>query len=241
MPHGGPDWSTGGQISTVHTVEDLGELAARLGSIVTFDRRGNVIWMDDFESGIEKWMPVEGDAGAALVWSSEHARNGGFSAKLSTDDDTDDDAVMLTALPYPVLSRIGYEFSFLRDNYLKTLRLRIELSTDVETLYAEIEWTAATGIWLYVDDTGFYNLTPPTEFPIEYSIFNTVKLVADYVKKEYVRLIVNNTVFDLSGKTLWSGLPLTDPSIIMNIIIVTSSNDVATLYTDDVIITQNEP
>ena len=55
MGHGYPDYGTQGPVSTVHSIQDLGELAVRLGSIVTFDRRGNVLWLDGFDSGIGAW------------------------------------------------------------------------------------------------------------------------------------------------------------------------------------------
>jgi len=36
----------------------LAELATRLGSIVTYDRKGEVIFCDDFEDGIDAWRAI---------------------------------------------------------------------------------------------------------------------------------------------------------------------------------------
>lgn len=242
MPHGGPDWSTGGQISTVHTVEDLGELAARLGSIVTFDRRGNIIFLDDFESGIEKWTHESFAGGEGLAWSSIHARNGDFSAKLTTDDHTNDDAVMIATIPYPALSQIGFEFSFLRDSYLKQITIAIELETGADVVSAGATWTAATKTWTVTDKDGaVHNLTPTITLGIDYPMFFTVKLVADFINRNYIRLIINNTEFNLSGITLPVSAPGPSPKLQGFIVILTNSNDVCSLYVDDVIVTQNEP
>jgi len=52
MPRGHPDYGQAGPTSLIATVPDLGELAARLGSNNTWDRRGFILWYDDFEASV---------------------------------------------------------------------------------------------------------------------------------------------------------------------------------------------
>ena len=61
-----PDYGRLSAQATVFPVTDLGELAARLGSIVSHDRRGDVIWLDGFEDGLDKWQPTTSGSGAAV-------------------------------------------------------------------------------------------------------------------------------------------------------------------------------
>ena len=49
MASGHPDGGEGGETQIIHTVQDVGELAARLGSVSAYFRSGNVVWFDDFE------------------------------------------------------------------------------------------------------------------------------------------------------------------------------------------------
>jgi len=55
VAHGTPDWGVTAGARTVYQMTDLGELAVRLGSIVTHDRRGDVIFLEDFEEGMGRW------------------------------------------------------------------------------------------------------------------------------------------------------------------------------------------
>ncbi|GAI06639.1 unnamed protein product, partial [marine sediment metagenome] len=44
MIHGHADYGAGAPGKTIYSMLDVGELAARLGSPVTSDRAGNVMW-----------------------------------------------------------------------------------------------------------------------------------------------------------------------------------------------------
>jgi hypothetical protein len=50
----------------------LAELAARMGSIVKNDRRGQVVWMDGFESALLKWTESGGGGSANIVQTPVH-------------------------------------------------------------------------------------------------------------------------------------------------------------------------
>jgi len=55
MPHGAPDDSNVLKIGEDYRLDDLSELAARLGSIVNYRRTGDVYFMEDFSYGLERW------------------------------------------------------------------------------------------------------------------------------------------------------------------------------------------
>jgi len=87
MAHGQPDYGMYTLANTIYRLTDMGELAARLGSINTYDRRGDVIFLDSFESGLTAWSPSSACTGSDLVQSAKHARSGGFSAKFVCGSD----------------------------------------------------------------------------------------------------------------------------------------------------------
>lgn len=220
----------------------LAELAARLGSIVTFDKRGNIVWMDNFESGIEAW----GIAAGSLEWTSTQHRNGGFSARLYTIALADARTEVQSGIPIQVLSQMGFEFSFLNDynGRLKTIRFWVEGGINTRIEEPSIKWTAATRTWSYQAELGAWVDLAPTMYLAAYShtpIFHTVKLVADFAKKEYVRLIVDNQIYNLSGIKHYRLLFGSNHITTLNLEIVTNSNNVCNVYLDDMIVTQNEP
>lgn len=242
MPKGQPDFGLYAPTETIVGLSDMGELAARLKSIATHDRRGSIIWLDDFESGIEQWVLAGIGANRSLAWVSTYHRSGGFCAKLTSAATTDQPATMTTALVYPALSKIGAEFSFLRDTTLSQLTITLAIVSATTTTTVLIRWTAATNLWEVTDASlTWRSLSPTISFNKDYPLFNTIKIVADFATTKFVRLIANNITYDLSGYNIHTTAVGADARMRL-VIQITPNADYAThLYVDDVIVTQNEP
>lgn len=243
MPKGQPDYGLYAKTSTITGVSDLGELAARIGSIDTFDRGGNVIWLDDFEEGIEKWRIVTntGDRGSFL-WSPEKARNGGFSMKLSCGDVTDDILRVDHSLSMPVISRIGLEFSMQVES-IEGIFAFTSYLYDGETQHrVGIRYARDTEIWQYYDITDVWRDLTPTLFLGESATgFHTIKLVVDFATGYYVKLMVGNAIFDLSAYQYYKqALPFSSV-LNLNFELIAIADEASTVFVDDVIVTQNEP
>lgn len=216
------------------------ELAARLGSIDTFDRRGNVLWFDDFESGLNKWMP-ETPAGSIAI-SAERARNGCFSCKLSTPAVANQWARIRHWLPYVFLSKMGFEFSFTWDADIKEIIFCIDFVGGghnyvgaIKYLYPGfVRWQYLAGDWFYRDIMPSYLMDDR-----DYT-FNTVKLIIDFPNGKYDKCLINGQSFDLSQYPLIEFARVA-PNVITDIEIAAKADVVAYSYIDDVIITQNEP
>lgn len=239
MPHGGPDWGTSGPLATVYTVEDMAELAARLKSPDVFDRRGNIIFMDSFEDGIDKWLPT-GGAGGGVDWEGNHAHHGGFCLKLYTDDDEGDSYQIARHGAYPVLSRIGFEIACQLKTFIAKAKMSIILYDGVLQHWGHVYYDRVlSSCWYQKSGGGMVELEGAID--TYHEVFNIMKLVVDGTKNEYVRLIFNNKVFDMSGIPLWSFGSLASPHLYMSFAITNNSDNVAITYVDSAIITQNEP
>lgn len=243
MAHGGKDWSTGGQVGTVHTIEDLGELAARLKSIDTFDRRGNVILLDDFESGIEGWEVDGNPAGWTGVWTAERHRNGGFSLKLTTKPEDEAWVEAFKGYPYPTPSRLGFEFNFIYGLYSESIEFFHDIYDGSNYYRAYVRFIPNTKRWQYLASDGvtWTNLDPAYDIIQLERMFHTVKLVVDMTTGKYSHLIVNDHTFDMSKISMYTiGSPGTH-RIYSTFKIIADRNDTAYTYIDDFIGTINEP
>ncbi|GAH53184.1 unnamed protein product, partial [marine sediment metagenome] len=180
MAHGQPDFGIYAAKKTVSGLADLGELAARLGSIVTFDRRGDIVWFDDFEGEVDKWYQEPSGTDAAIVVSPDAARNGSFSAKLTTGDEVNDFATIIHYLPYPVTSRVGFEISFNVENDLSELIFSQRLYDGSYEHYARLRYLPATDVLQYLDSEAEWQdlVTGLVLWAATYA-FHTVKLVID--------------------------------------------------------------
>ena len=241
-----PDYSAPkptGQVSQgpVFTLTDLAEVAARLKSIDTHDRRGNVIWLDDFEDGITKWFTSTGGVGASAAASADYARNGILSARLVTGDLIDDFADMTHFSPFPVRSRVGFEASYSHVNVNFSIIHQMVFYDGQFEHIAAIRFDDTTGMFQYRDSTGAW-----VEFcadPILWSVprFMTLKLVIDLNSFKYVRVIIGNVEYDLSNIDYRHPASAALAQWQQNITLYTAVNANRIIHVDDVILTQNEP
>lgn len=242
MTHGHPDYGAAAPASTIYGVLDIGELAARLGSPVTFDRRGNVIWFDSFEHSFNKWDTSLAGSGASAAISNERARTGALSCKVVTGDKTDDLAMLYHYEPYPVLSKIGMELSLSPTAQNACFDVGIRIFSGTESIEAAIKYDFSADAWYYIDSSNNWAaLTLAATMDFSVIIFHTIKLVVDPTTYKYVRLIVNNTSLDMSALDLYHPASSVGPFIEIGLEFWPTEDASKTIYYDDAILTQNEP
>ena len=118
MPHGQRDWSNIGAEELVFAMDDMAELAARLGSPITFNREGNVLFVSTFEHGVAGFGTTPGGDDAEIVTSALWSRTSGYCCKLVAGKTTPYYALIYKTFPYPTLGSYGLELSFLLDTDL---------------------------------------------------------------------------------------------------------------------------
>jgi hypothetical protein len=242
MAHGHPDYGESAPVSTIFTQLDMGELAARLGSPVTFDRRGNVIWMDDFEGNIEKWYQGWSGVGASVALSTESARSGVFSVKLITGDALNNLAQIIRYLPYPVVGRNGFEISFTVGGEDDCYLIRLNLFTGTQLLWSQIRYESESQKLEYLDENETYQtIASNLKLHAYTKMFHTLKLVTDFSTRKYAHVILNEKTYDLSAYALKVQASTTAPCLAPAFTLVTRRNSAVYCYADDVIITRNEP
>ncbi len=242
MPHGQPDFGMYSLARTIYHLADMGELAVRLGSIVTHDRRGNVIWLDDFENDISKWWVLVGDAGYTFTWTAERSRSKGFSAKLTPDTDDDDSLTIATGIFFPATSRVGLELSLLLHDNIKEVVVYFMPYDGTNRRFFALHWVAATRV-LSINTSGAVWTPIDTNFYLWAGgrVFSTLKLVIDLTTMYYVRAIANRIPFDLSAFTCDAlGFP-GGQALEVRVQVIADGVGNPAAYLDNVIITQNEP
>lgn len=239
MPHGTGDWADLIARSTVFGGIDLGELAVRLGSNNFWDRRGNVIFYDDFESGIDR---VEAGLGldGSIEWSSEHSLSGGYSAKLSTSKALLGYAWIAKWLPCPPKSALGSEVAICTGEDIVFFKWSIWYRDGTNLSDFRVRYTLATEILEYWDG-GWTPFAEDVKFYKNEYLFHIAKLVADVETGKYVRFIFDNVTYDMSKYSGEVGLDPTSPYLVVEVLGSGDSDDNYVWWADDLIITQNEP
>jgi len=242
MAHGYPDFAQSAGVNTVYQLRDLAELAARLGSIDTFDRRGDVFFLEDFEHGATCFGSTGNGTGNSSYLSLERARSKSFSYKLVSGSTGAHDRYLYVRTGLPSLSKVGFEVSIELDDSNNVVEWLLQCYDGVNALKGHIKYDDSVNKLYYLNSasawvefaTNVIMLTTP-------GMFNTAKLVIDSVNAKYSRFILNATGYSLADIALES-----TPSIYVNQVYAyvrfvgeSGDNDIA--YVDDWILTQNEP
>lgn len=242
MAHGTPDYGRTNAVRTTFQMMDLGELAVRLGSPISHDRRGDVIWWDDFECSGNKWNTIALGTGASVAVSTEAARNGANSMKVVGGSAGIPFATATHTLVQPVRGSLGVESSWAFMGEPESVSMFIEDLDGSGGHRYTVEFDAGTGLLLYIDAAGAkvplqagFNPQPTLR------TFHTWKLVLDQLTHTYERIIVDGFAFPLPDIAADPFAIADPPSVGVGLTVTSRAGFNDLTYFDDVIFTQNEP
>jgi len=241
MTHGAPDWGSTSTLTFMHRVYDMAELAARLGSSNVFDRRGNVLLMDGFESGFSGWEEehTAGDGWIQPIAFPTHIGGVAIGCQYSSAAGAVGRIFRYVAMPQ--ITSYGLEAAFLpalNNRYFEEL---LDVYDGTQVWYYGFRWYQQTGE-LKVCNASFEWETFATIRPLVFSGYPwfIAKLVVDLDNHAYKRVMINAQTFDVTSFAPYHAAA--DMSAIIYIGIA-GANDIAVsdlAAFDDVILTMNE-
>lgn len=242
MARGQPDYGMYASKDVSASISDMGEVAARLGSIVTYDKRGDVVDFDNFEGPVLSWQTCTFVAGDYVKLDSTSVKSGCQAVKLHCEDADIAFGRLEKGIALLSSRRLGIEisfsnlttapyFDFRMFRETGTLQQRAWLRINFED--RQIALYDKDGNWLDVLATGHFRIVPHT--------YHTVKLVADFTAETYSRLLFNERELDISSHALFSQASVAAPYV--ELFIQTSARDSlgGDIWIDDFILTQAEP
>lgn len=240
--HGAPDWSQYRPGSVTFPVLDLAELAARLGSINTFNRQGDVVFMDNFDDALIHSEITTGGGSAAASISPTVAKSSGYSLKFTCGPDPSN-TVFLTKIYHPSATKtIGAEFSFASVPPSTIIELQIVHHLPPTKHVAKLRYNAALSALQYDHpDTGWTALQSGLSLINDTHAWHTMKLVVNFDKNAYLRALLNQYTVDLSTIPLPTAATTQLETFVTTITLGKSVVGEAVMYIDDIILTQDEP
>jgi len=242
MPRGAPDYGNVTAANPLHRLDDMAELAARLGSVDVFDRSGNVIYLDTFSQGKPQWADATYGSGAAVSLTTERAASPPFSVKMTTGQDEEQAAVISLEIAYHHLCKMGLEYSITHHvdqvNHVMHFYHR-----DGTTRYLyRILFDVSNGkIYVTHSDGAYKKFAEGLNLKSDAFVFNQVKLVVDTENNQYTRLTFNDETWLLDDYAPLATAESSVPYIEALIQIGGPAGSNLDHYVDNVIITQNEP
>lgn len=212
MAHGAPDDSNVVSVGPQERVQDMAELAVRLGGIASIDRWGRVAYQDSFENGVGDWQGF----GAGSQWaylSCERARSGGYCAHLGWDADAEYFLKSLNiVLDFPLAGHVGMEAYF--HPYMSGGTYSIWAMLYSPTVYVNvgIKWNGVTDTIQVRDETGTYVDVLDVEYTYGFwRCWRCLKMVVDLDDLVYRRAYWGGIEIDPSAVSIGNSPSYLEP------------------------------
>jgi len=200
MASGHPDWGQAQQNSLIASVSDLGELAARLGSLVTYSRTGNVLWLSDFADGLIGFDTSVQGAGSAVSADTSTAFRGGACVKLLTDTGASDFAQVRKPLTLPRAGQVGFEIGVAMASSRGAFDVEMIVLAGGSQYNFAVRLSKEDQTLSYLNSGGTFTVFETAQLvPITSTLFHVLKLVVDPDTQKYARFIMDQETFDLTG------------------------------------------
>lgn len=200
-----PDWYIYQLEGGRHLQQDIAELAARLDSPNRYDRRGQVVWWDDFRFDLAPWTFTSSGTGSSVVTTASITYWGPKAARLTAGSDGASLAELDKFFSVVEPTTVGLEITaaFVSDFVnLRVLLLRFDGTTQRR---AELVIDFATEELLF--DRPFFGLTKILDtggLVNPSSIYQHLKFVVDFRTNRYQRGSYNDQQFSLLNNSVVS-------------------------------------
>ena len=241
MPRGAPDDSDVRREGITVRIDDMGELAVRMGSSMNYHRGGELVFLDTFEAGLAAWRVYKGADDTVVLLSSDYALSSGISVYCDTGVLLGNSWTLEYQGPPLETDMVGFHIAFSTAEANMEMQFEMQIRHLTTRFIYEVTYDYATGI-LECHSTNH----PWIEFGIQKPlalgerIFHHAKMIVNYKIPYYHKFFLDEHEYDLSPYEVrtWAGdyAPLFYANL--NVDLDTGVQNI--MYIDDAIITQNE-
>lgn len=242
MARGAPDDYNLRVSARTYPVADLAELAVRLGSIVVFDRRGDVVYSDNMLYGTRHWDTATGGAGSSVAADNAQVFRGVKSLALTAGAAALAYAGIIGWFAYPPTTKIGAEIAFALDPDQGAFFLRLGVYTGSTYVQGAVKVDLVEGKLQYESSSGAWtDLVASLSLNANDRLFHILKLVIDLDAEEYVRCLLDSTEVDMADIACYAPASAVNPYLRVEITAQSDGSHASTCYVDCFILTQDEP
>ncbi len=199
MSRGYPDWGVDTGAFGAFDI-DSAELAARLESIVTYDRLGKVALLDKCDDSLSPWGTSTAGAGASVALNATESYRHHGSIELTAGSDGAASAWIYHNIPLVNLSKVGSEITWrpLSAGHMFYTEIRSYDGTNQYEYYVIIHMFSDE-IQVWHDASVITKVDDALAFETYTEEWHKIKLVVDLANNKYVRLRIDDTTYDLSA------------------------------------------
>jgi len=198
MPRGAKDWGQYAEQDILTKTFDLGELAVRLGCPSVFSRSGSIIYATNFENGFKDWdLNLEG--GCSIHPTVERGYYASYSLVYNLYGGQNARGIAERVIPFLHEGRYAFEIVFGVEHWPADIRFTCLVTSEGVIYYYAVYLLGSTST-LEIEKPG-EDLVLETNIDLTGTPFrwNFMKLYFDTVSHEYLRLQLNNKVYNLKN------------------------------------------
>lgn len=220
---------------------DMAELAARLGSPVTWRRDGRVLSLTNFSPDADGWILSSGGATVEIA-SSDYIYSGDASCHLFTAVNPPATGNIYKRIPLPTSSRLGLEVMLCE--YVATNH-KVELTiyravNPTTTARARVQIDLLNGTISYFDSAGAYQLFyTKASGGFSREMNHNFKLVADFENNTYLRMFADDVLTEMPF-VLNNFVGAIDTAMFEIAVVPQAVDGLINIYIDNAIITSSE-
>jgi len=240
VSHGMPDW---GHLrkKTVYALSDMSELAVRLGSVVEYDRRGDVFYISNFNEGLGVWLGA-GNVPGRIEFNQDYSKSGGISLKVFTTKTVANVWGLQAFLVPNHVTVLGLETSFTFNSDMGNIIFRIQVEDDTDIYYYWVKLdTVNKKIYTADSSSTWVEFQTGVSLMAGINVWHTLKLVIDAESKTFQRLLLDRFEYDLTAIAPYSTAIGANNQVYYGLDFYPKSTTQAEAFIDNIILTQNEP
>lgn len=217
------------------------ELAARLGSPVTYDWRGKVVQLLDFGHGTGGLKKTTSGDGAAVALDPFTFNSGGYSVKLTGGKDVSKTAWLSGGVDIPPTDRIGVSIRFSSDVAFDFLNLQLEIYDGVKYSQGYVRWDRDNNKLQYWNSGQAWADLVDQKFYLAESAWHHLKLVIDKSTYKYVRALSGGIEHDMSALAMYQVGNASDQNLLWSVCLYSHTGSNNYVWLDNIIVTVGEP
>lgn len=241
MAHGAPDDSNVMKFGGVNRLDDLGELAARLGSPVMYHRLGDVVFIDDFEYGLNSWETFGTNSDRFCRTSNEASLSRGASCILNSGTGGFLPIYIQNHFASVMGKRLGFYVAISLRANVGTFGMNLHVYSRTEQMSYMWQWRKSTReLTCRTTGGGFHSIDSDVGLYENPTLYHHFKLVIDQQTQMYRGLYLNDVYYDLSSVPGWITTPGREKHIITNVLNSGDGTLASEIALDNFVITTNE-
>ena len=181
-----------------YRLDDMAELAVRLGSPYDYQRSGEVLLATDFADGWGGWLVIVGTPYGYVRLTSAYTKAGGVAVVVYTGLGSINYGGIFYLTHYPLLTALGLKVSLAWDEHIDYIDLSFYIADGVQGANFRISYYPATYTLKYLTtDNTWVTISTSLKLTTTAYLFHDFKLLIDYAKQRYLRFMVDQYEFNM--------------------------------------------